>query len=257
MSGRCRRGERGLAMAALLVAMSVMAIMLSAVLPVWQTWVRREREAELVFRGEQYARAISLFKRKYGNSNPPSIDILLKERFLRRKYKDPITGDDFAVITPTTPLPGQSLPPELQGRATASGRGSTSSTSRSSSSSSSSSSSAASSDRTSLRTSSSLFAAREQSRTTASRSGGSGGRGATQGGSSTGIMGVMSKSTDKSFRLYKGADHYNEWIFVATAASARAGGPSAAPAPGPEPQLGTGSGRGATQGSRGGRGTLR
>jgi type II secretory pathway pseudopilin PulG len=37
--------------AALLVAMAVMAIMMSAALPVWQTVARREREAELVFRG--------------------------------------------------------------------------------------------------------------------------------------------------------------------------------------------------------------
>ena len=58
------RGERGYAMAALLVAMSVMAIVLSTAMPVYQTVARREREAELVFRGEQYARAIALFQRK-------------------------------------------------------------------------------------------------------------------------------------------------------------------------------------------------
>ena len=51
-----RRQERGYAMAALLVAMSVMAIVLSTAMPVYQTVARREREAELVFRGEQYAR---------------------------------------------------------------------------------------------------------------------------------------------------------------------------------------------------------
>ena len=49
--------ERGYAMVALLVAMAVMAIVLSTALPVYQTVARREREAELVFRGEQYARA--------------------------------------------------------------------------------------------------------------------------------------------------------------------------------------------------------
>ena len=53
-------------MAALLVAMGVIAVVLSTTLPVFSTMARREREAELVFRGQQYARAVSLFQRKYG-----------------------------------------------------------------------------------------------------------------------------------------------------------------------------------------------
>ena len=36
------------------------------------------------FAGEQYARAIALFQRKYANALPPSIDVLVNERFLRR-----------------------------------------------------------------------------------------------------------------------------------------------------------------------------
>ena len=67
-----RRCERGIVMVALLVAMSVMAIVLSTAMPVYQTVARREREAELVFRGEQYARAIAMFQRKYGNALPPT-----------------------------------------------------------------------------------------------------------------------------------------------------------------------------------------
>ena len=98
-------------MAALLVAMSIMAIVMSAALPVWQTEARREKEAELIFRGEQYARAIAAFQRKYGNANPPNVGVLLKERFLRRKYTDPITGEDFVLVTPTTQLPGRATPP--------------------------------------------------------------------------------------------------------------------------------------------------
>ncbi len=96
--GHSRRAERGYAMAALLVAMSVIAIVLSTALPVYQTVARREREAELVFRGEQYARAIALFQRKYANQMPPDVDVLIDQRFLRKKYKDPITGDDFQFL---------------------------------------------------------------------------------------------------------------------------------------------------------------
>src|SRR4029450_1654825 len=54
--------QRGYAMAALLVGMSVMAIIMSVAMPVWNTAARRERETELIFRGEQYARAVALFQ---------------------------------------------------------------------------------------------------------------------------------------------------------------------------------------------------
>lgn len=80
-------------MAALLVAMNIMVLMLSVALPVWRTASQREREAELVFRGEQYARAVELYQRKYAGAFPPSLDVLLSERMLRRRYTDPMTED--------------------------------------------------------------------------------------------------------------------------------------------------------------------
>ena len=64
--------DRGYAMAALLVAMSVMAVLMSALLPAWTHMARREKEEELIFRGRQYARAIGLFQRKFANTAPPS-----------------------------------------------------------------------------------------------------------------------------------------------------------------------------------------
>ena len=48
-------------MAALLVAMSVMAVMMTVALPVWEHRRQaREKEAELVFRGELVRAAIAL-----------------------------------------------------------------------------------------------------------------------------------------------------------------------------------------------------
>jgi len=85
-------------MAALLVAMTIMAIFMSMALPAWRTAVQREKEAELIFRGEQYARAIALFQRKYANTFPPNVQILLDGHFLRKKYKDPITNGDFQPV---------------------------------------------------------------------------------------------------------------------------------------------------------------
>src|SRR6185503_16874837 len=78
-----RRGtaEDGYAMAALLVAMSVLAVFMTVALPVWNTQAQREKEAELVFRGEQYARAVMLYQRKFANALPPSVDVLLNDRY--------------------------------------------------------------------------------------------------------------------------------------------------------------------------------
>src|SRR5947208_15064457 len=113
------RGQQGYAMAVLLVGLSVMAIMLTVAMPVWKQETQREKEAELVFRGQQYARAIGLYGRKYANAMPPSIDVLVEQRFLRKKFKDPITNGDFQVIlqgqvapgsTPTGPSRGSATP---------------------------------------------------------------------------------------------------------------------------------------------------
>src|SRR5436190_18305082 len=95
--GRFRdRGQAGYAMAVLLVALSVMAILMTAAMPVWKQVARREKEAELVFRGEQIARAIGLFQRKTGpGALPPNVAFLVEQHYLRKKYKDPITNDDF------------------------------------------------------------------------------------------------------------------------------------------------------------------
>ena len=88
-------GQRGYAMAAVLVAIALMSVVMTALLPAWRQQVRREKEAELVFRGEQYARAVLLYRRKMNGSSPMTIDALVQGRFLRKKFKDPMTGEDF------------------------------------------------------------------------------------------------------------------------------------------------------------------
>src|SRR5689334_15029727 len=72
---------RGYAMVALLVGMSILAVMMTVAMPVWRQAAQREKEAELVFRGQQYARAIGLFERKYANTPPPTLDVLVQEKF--------------------------------------------------------------------------------------------------------------------------------------------------------------------------------
>ena len=90
--------QRGYAMAAVLVALAVMSVVMTALLPVWRQQAQREKEAELLFRGAQYARAIQLFRQKNGNNYPPNLDILVQQKYLRKKYKDPMTGEDFVPL---------------------------------------------------------------------------------------------------------------------------------------------------------------
>ena len=58
---------------------------------------RREKEAEMAWRGEQYERAIGLYYKKFGKY-PTKIEDLTREtngvRFLRQAYKDPMNKDD-------------------------------------------------------------------------------------------------------------------------------------------------------------------
>ena len=117
MGLRGQDGERGYAMAALLVTLAVMAILMSVAMPVWRQEARREKEADLVWRGEQYARAIALFRNKNQGNFPPSIDVLVTGRYLRKKYKDPMTKDgEFQIMpvgaatTPGSPAPGSPAP---------------------------------------------------------------------------------------------------------------------------------------------------
>ena len=80
-------------MAALLVGMSVMAVLLSVAMPTWNQMIRREKEEELVFRGNQYARAINLYQRKFANASPTSLDVLIEQHMLRKKFRDPMSTE--------------------------------------------------------------------------------------------------------------------------------------------------------------------
>lgn len=94
-------------MAALLVGLSVMAVLLGAAMPVWSKQAQREREEEYLFRAREYARGVMKWQHKYGASFPPSLDVLVEQRFVRRKYKDPLSGQDFNPVYQTAAPIGQ------------------------------------------------------------------------------------------------------------------------------------------------------
>jgi type II secretory pathway pseudopilin PulG len=163
-------------MAALLVALAVMAVMMSVALPVWRHEAQRQKEDELIWRGQQYVRAIRLFASKNGGILPPSVDSLVSGHFLRKKYKDPITNDEFDYLGAGATTPG--LPPgQGQGRAGRAGQPQQSTMSTS---------------------------APGQPTSTIS----------TGGTVPGGLSGVRSKSKDESIKVYQGRTHYNEWTFI-------------------------------------------
>jgi type II secretory pathway pseudopilin PulG len=208
-------GEDGYAMAALLVMLSIMAILMTAAMPVWRQQAQREKEEELVWRGQQYVRAIRLYQAK-NQAFPPSIDMLVDGRFIRKKYKDPITDDDFAAL----------------GAASAPGVGSGAGSGQAG-----------------------LPAGVQQELTKSAQRGQQGGSFPGQSGQPGtafpgqpgqpggafpgappvgGVIGVASKSKAESIRAYQGRTHYNEWafVFVNTMPGGRGGVPGAPGLPG-------------------------
>jgi type II secretory pathway pseudopilin PulG len=93
--------ERGFAYIGLLIAIVIIGAALAMVGEVWSTEARREREAELIFRGDAIRSAISDYLLAAGGSiqYPRGLeDLVLDPRFpqvrrhLRRVYADPMTG---------------------------------------------------------------------------------------------------------------------------------------------------------------------
>jgi hypothetical protein len=124
--------------------------------------------------------------------------MLVSQKFLRKKYKDPITGEDFQLVPVGDPRALQAgaaaTPGGRAGTAPTQGRGGP------------------------------PTAAQQP------QPGPFSGGGTVPG---AGIQGVVSKSGEESLRLYNGRSHYNEWVFIATAATTAAGAAPGAGGQGP------------------------
>lgn len=106
------KSSRGFTYIAALMLIVVMGIMLGAATKTWTMVMKREREAELLFRGGQIRNAIERWNSPGAGRQPtPLRDLkdLLKDpnsaakvRYLRRdptkEYNDPLTGKDWTVI---------------------------------------------------------------------------------------------------------------------------------------------------------------
>jgi len=84
---------RGYILIMLMLMVTVIAIGRMVAVPVWETQIRREKEEELIFRGNQYVEAVRVFQLKNPGSFPKSLDELIEERYLRRPFRDPMTPE--------------------------------------------------------------------------------------------------------------------------------------------------------------------
>src|SRR5258708_252127 len=97
---RLDRAEEGYVLLSLLLIVALLVVAAAAVLPSISFEIKRDREQELIHRGVQYSRAIRSYYKKFGRY-PTRIEELESTnnlRFLRKRYKDPITGQDFKLL---------------------------------------------------------------------------------------------------------------------------------------------------------------
>lgn len=100
MKRAARRQESGFAMLLVFVMAAVIAISMYYEMPRVAFESQRLREQMAIDRANEYKRAIQLFYRKY-QTYPQNLDDLETTRnlrFLRRRYKDPLTGKDWRLV---------------------------------------------------------------------------------------------------------------------------------------------------------------
>ena len=97
---RHRRSEQGYVMMTLLLMMALMIIFAAAIVPSITFDIKRDREEEMIHRGVQYSRAIRAYYKKFSRypAKVEDLENTNQQRFLRKRYKDPVTGKDFRLL---------------------------------------------------------------------------------------------------------------------------------------------------------------
>src|SRR5712691_5955994 len=94
------RSQSGYMLLMLMLVVTLLAIAAAAIVPTMAFQIRRDREEELIHRGVQYSRAVRRYVKKFGRypTRLEELESTNNLRFLRRRYKDPITGQDFKLL---------------------------------------------------------------------------------------------------------------------------------------------------------------
>jgi type II secretory pathway pseudopilin PulG len=214
-SNRSHSGESGYVLLAVMLAFTLILIALSIEAPRIAQQIKRDKEEELVHRGKDYAMAVKRFVHKSGGRYPLTIEQLEDTnhiRFLRKRYKDPMTGESDwrmvhvgeAQVNIPAPNPGLSggggINPGLSG----SGPGASGSTTPGTT------------------TAPNNTAAPLGGNAASGQPGSTGqlgsltttsiGNGQTVGGGQ--IIGVASINKGQAIKEFNDKDHYDEWFFV-------------------------------------------
>src|SRR5215813_12442434 len=138
---RARKRERGYALLLVAFAATLMLIAAMAAAPNVLTYGKREREKEMIWRGNQYVRGIKMYYRKTGKF-PTTLEDLTKPQignihFMRQAYKDPMNKEDGSwriiyvgpqgqLIGSLKPQPALAMPTPIPGANPIGGAGGTS-----------------------------------------------------------------------------------------------------------------------------------
>jgi len=184
-----RRGEAGYTLVALMATLIIASVLMAAGVPTWRYLMKNSNEEELIYRGGEIADAIQRYQRKNGNALPPSLEVLVKGKYLRHAYKDPMKKDGkWRLLRPGEAV-GATAPATTRPGLPGSGPGGSSSPSPSPS------------------PSPRSGGTQNQVGTTPNSLG-------TVGGTLGVIQGVASTSDETSLRVFNGRTKYNEWLFL-------------------------------------------
>jgi len=95
MKAKTHPREAGFTLVMLVMVIAIMSIMMGVAVQTVTFQMKREREAELIFRGRQYVEAVRIFKARYGR-NPMRMKEIWEAdpKVIRKKWKDPITDSE-------------------------------------------------------------------------------------------------------------------------------------------------------------------
>jgi type II secretory pathway pseudopilin PulG len=227
-----RQSQGGYILLTLMLFIALLVIFATSAVETITQQVKRDREEELVHRGVEYSRAVRHYYKKFGRY-PTRIEDLESTnsiRFLRKRYKDPITGKDFkllhqgevqmsfgaglggaAALSALAANAGGAQSPQAMAAGIAAAQ-------------------AAAQPATPLNTNSGD--ADSSDTPSGAAPGAQAGPGSSSGTSPVGsgqvfgggpIVGVVSTSKEQSIRSFNKKDHYNQWQFIYDPSSDRGG----------------------------------
>ncbi|HEY1936587.1 MAG TPA: hypothetical protein VGJ33_01475 [Candidatus Angelobacter sp.] len=217
---RSYSAESGYVLLAVMLTLTLLLAAMAIEAPRIAQQIKREREEELIHRGKDYATAVKRFVHKNGGRYPLSIEQLENTnhiRFLRKRYKDPITGEsdwklihtgEAQIVIPTpkgqagtlpTSSPTQNSLSSNQGGTTGTGIGTTGTGS-------------GTTDGSTVSGNTGVTPNQNGSGLTGSLQTSNIGNGQTVGGGQ--MIGVASISKKEGIKEFNDKDHYDEWLFV-------------------------------------------